>query len=193
MSDRGFVVVMATIIAADGYLGFPAAGTFVDAVSAAATPYITLMSRGIGVVGSTIPFVTFSVFGAFWAYILFFTGGSEIYLEEIERDEESDLGDHFHEADDGDGSGETITLRDVDGETVVFDADSFDPKRIRVGDRYAWVAEHEGEPIEVDPDMLSTDPTDHTRAAYVDGEIDEDELEERLEHDLSEVYKDDGE
>ena len=78
----------------------------------------------------------------------------------------------------------TVTVWTADGEALRFDEDDFEPRRLRVGDRLAWVADHEGEPVELDVDRLGFDPAERARQAYVDEEIDEAELERRLGHDL---------
>lgn len=96
-----------------------------------------------------------------------------------ERDR--DLGDDFHEAG---TSTETVTVSTPDGEEVSFEEESFEPRRIAVGDGYRWVAELDDEPVEIDPETLGFDPADRARQEYVDGEFGEDELERRLGHDM---------
>lgn len=57
-------------------------------------------------------------------------------------------------------------------------------RRVPVGDDYRWLADYEEEPVEIETDKLPFSPTGQARQAYVDDEINEDELERRIGHDI---------
>lgn len=78
----------------------------------------------------------------------------------------------------------TVSVQTRDGRLLKFERDAFSPRRVQVGDSSRWLADHEGEPVEIDAGDLPFDPAERTRQAFVGGEIDEDEMERRLGHDM---------
>ncbi|OYR55535.1 hypothetical protein DJ73_02215 [Halorubrum sp. Ea1] len=134
-----------------------------------------LLSEPVVFVASIIVFGVYLVFRAE-------ANASRSSIADVSPDLDDDI--EVVEAEGHDLSHESITMKAANGDVVTFNAEEFSPRRVRVGDGYRWLADHDGEPVEIEADALGFDPADRARQAYVDGEIDEDELERRLWHDM---------
>lgn len=110
-------------------------------------------------------------------------------IADVSPDRDDDI--EVVETEGHDLSHESTAVKAANGDVVTFNAEELSPRRVRVGDGYRWLADRDGEPVEIEADTLGFDPADRARRAYVDGEIDEDELERRLGHDM-ELEVDDG-
>ncbi|WP_256403259.1 hypothetical protein [Halorubrum salinum] len=175
--------------------GHPAADLFFQSVEVALAPLVafadglgSLLSPGaeIASAGGSSMFEAVSQLPVpimMAAVLIVFKGILDTVTEPVTHEQPVTLtGDEQSETEDELAG--TVTVWSADGEALRFDEDEFEPRRLRVGDRLTWVADHEGEPVELDVDRLGFDPAERARQAYVDDEIDEDELERRLGHDL---------
>ena len=79
---------------------------------------------------------------------------------------------------------DTVFVSTTNGRLIKFDRDNFAPSRIHTDDGYGWTVESDGFVHKIDPDSLPIDPVEHDQQSYANGEIDEAELERRLDYDL---------